>query len=188
VTKRKPLPFINENGAGPSGTHSSSRTTEQTLSPVPKRSPIPESVWDRRILPTHLCVKDDRRKEGYECVPVDNLVQDKASKDFEFAFISYSRKQFFTQSEDEIQAWKESAAKEKKPWSRSDEGILRNQIAIDRNCITRIALKAIEDSGLNAFYIDFECVDPTTMVKKGKDANAFEKKAGSFPPTYPSRF
>ncbi|KAE9363120.1 hypothetical protein N431DRAFT_449926 [Stipitochalara longipes BDJ] len=95
---------------------------------------------------------------------------DKTSEDFEYAFISYSRRQFFTQSEDNIQDWKRGDAENDKPWSRGAERMLRDQIVIDRQFLTRIALKAITDSRLKAFYIDFECVDSTILEQKGKAA------------------
>jgi hypothetical protein len=144
--------------------------------PTARRSILSESVWDRRILPTHLCFKDDAEQKGYKCHRLDNLVSHKKFNDLKYAFISYSRRQFFTQNDAEIQSRKEDADKKGKPWTPGEERILRKQIDIDRHCLTRIALKAIEDSGLEAFYIDFECVDPTLLDPKGK--------ARSVPPKY----
>lgn len=100
---------------------------------------------------------------------------EETSQDFEYAFISYSREQFFTQGEDEINNWKQHDEVKDKAWPRDAEKALKAQIDIDRGCLTRIALKAIEESRLNAFYIDFECVDPATLEQGGKDKSGKRK-------------
>lgn len=71
-----------------------------------------------------------------------------------------------TQGEEEIQSWKQGDELKGNSWSRNFEQSLRDQIHIDRGYLTRIALKAVADSGLNAFYIDFECVDSAIIEQK----------------------
>ena len=187
-----PLPANSDGGSGPWSTnlnttlHSplSSRlataehateiisTTSSTLNSSTSSS-VSEKVWDRRLLPTHLCYKAENTTKGYECRKVSNLVGDEKPEDFDYAFISYSRRQFFTHEQDEIDDKKELAGGS---WDEDYERRWKEQIVIDRRNLIRIALKAIADSGLNAFYIDFECVDSTPYSQNPKAKNGEMKK------------
>jgi hypothetical protein len=179
--QQTPPTILGQYGAESSGANASGGVAGQHLGPTSGSSVAAESPWGRRILPTHLCFRDERNPKGYERRPVNNLVGDETSNDFKYAFISYSRKQFFTQGEDEIQAWKQGDAAKGHHWSEAAENRLRGQIDIDCRCLTRIALKAISESGLNAFYIDFECVDSATLEQKGKGTGDSTKQACLIP-------
>jgi hypothetical protein len=181
-TEQEVLPGVGGDGAGPSGTNSSTRPAGLDSSPGFRQPIITDGVWDRRILPTHLCFKDDSDPKGYICRPVPNLVGDNTSQDFEYAFISYSRKQFLTQGEDEIQSWKQGDELKGNSWPHNFEQSLRDQIHIDRGYLTRIALKAVADSGLNAFYIDFECIDSAIIEQKEKGMKGEAKQVCVVPP------
>lgn len=134
------------------------RTDHVTLEPVPheqnrtqrSRSANRGANMPERLLgPRHLCYLDDTKPRGYNTMRTQDWIQAEGNGSTpDYVFISYTRRQFYTQIIGDPAL----------PAEQNE----RLQQATDRDTDTliRFAVRAAKTAGVGAFWIDFECVQP----------------------------
>ena len=107
-------------------------------------------MLERRLEPTFLCYLDKSRPSGFKTMKTEEWNTAKGSgSTSNYIFISYTRDQFCTQLSGDPKLPEEEAK--------------RNQRAADRDTstLTSFAVSATIAAGVEAFWIDFECIEKT---------------------------
>lgn len=117
-------------------------------------SPSGHETWghsSRLIRPRYLCFLNDTSKHGYRSIKVKEWIEEHGDEGTEFVFVSYTRKQFCVNTDQEISEWPHYRDEEERDWNR--EAAKR-----DRETLTRWGVEAAKEAGVGAFWIDFECL------------------------------
>jgi hypothetical protein len=108
-------------------------------------TPKPETIG-RLLTPRYLCFVDSETQLGYTVRKVDRTLE--KSGHIGYIFVSYTRRQFYSQishdpSISEFEKARFSAIAER-----------------DKTHLIRFAIAAAKEAGVQAFWIDFECIQP----------------------------
>lgn len=108
----------------------------------------------RHFGPRYLCfLKDGPNGSGTTCETwkvADWVRKYGADADTGFVFLSYTRKQFWVYTEDDMANWTTMTIEEK---------AMRSNMAIeDRTMLKRYGIEAARSAGKRAFWLDFECI------------------------------
>ena len=103
----------------------------------------------RLLGPRFLCVLDESESRGYKTICVDNLRDTDSGKGIlDYVFMSYTRRQFYTQITGD-------------PTLPSETNLMTKAAAErDRATLVACAVAAAKSAQVEAFWIDFECVQP----------------------------
>lgn len=120
-------------------------TARRSPEPSTINTPGERAITQRLLRPRYLCIVDDSDDRGYRVVAADDQHD---LYTVPYVFISYTRRQFYTQITGDP--------------SLTNEDLIKRQLAAQRDAATLIslALTAVERAGVAAFWIDFECVHP----------------------------
>nr|POE54354.1 hypothetical protein CFP56_41293 [Quercus suber] len=111
--------------------------------------------------PKYLCFVNPHASsdvQAYECMSVrDFMAQTNSTQIPDYVFLSYTRKQFCVATDGKLREWNLSPA----------EFAAKSRMATnDRRTLGRLGCQAAKKAGLQAFWLDFECLVPD--VKAGE--------------------
>ena len=139
---------------------------------------------ERHLQPKYLCFRTDyvpdpnrpgkemvsahhiRDVNQYTVLKVDDWIKHNPGASTSYIFVSYSRKQFWTQKDEEIESWQKLSLKAK--------ALIKNQVKIDRNHLMDFGYRASKEAEIPAFWVDFACVDEADTY----NVNVRPKKSG----------